>query len=82
MHTGSPSGYLQLHSFPSSQDLKFRILVKGKTQSSRLGQMGKSVSSASFASSCEDDETSSNKSASKKDPTYVSLEALMSLSVC
>uniref|UniRef100_A0A8C7WRP6 Phosphoinositide phospholipase C n=1 Tax=Oryzias sinensis TaxID=183150 RepID=A0A8C7WRP6_9TELE len=67
-----PLSDLPLTELPSPEDLKFRILVKGKTHSPRLGQMGKSASSASFASSCEDDETSSNKSASKKDPTYVS----------
>ncbi|XP_019949828.1 1-phosphatidylinositol 4,5-bisphosphate phosphodiesterase delta-3-A [Paralichthys olivaceus] len=57
-----------LKDLPSPEDLKGRILVKGKKHIPHLGQLG---SSASFSSSSEDELAISNKNTPKKDPTKV-----------
>ncbi|KAM7371659.1 hypothetical protein PAMP_008876 [Pampus punctatissimus] len=53
---------------PSPEELKGRILVKGKKQLPHLGQTG---SCASFSSSSDDEVASSNKNTPKKDPAKV-----------
>ncbi|KAM7387292.1 hypothetical protein PAMA_009761 [Pampus argenteus] len=53
---------------PSPEELKGRILLKGKKQLPHLGQTG---SCASFSSSSDDEVASSNKNAPKKDPAKV-----------
>uniref|UniRef100_A0A8D3CN94 Phosphoinositide phospholipase C n=1 Tax=Scophthalmus maximus TaxID=52904 RepID=A0A8D3CN94_SCOMX len=60
-----------LKDLPSPEELKGRILVKGKKQIPHLGQLGKTGSSASFSSSSEDELAVGNKNAPKKDPTKV-----------
>uniref|UniRef100_A0A8C9YLS5 Phosphoinositide phospholipase C n=1 Tax=Sander lucioperca TaxID=283035 RepID=A0A8C9YLS5_SANLU len=57
---------------PSPEELKGRILVKGKKQIPHLGQLGKAGSCASFSSSSEDEPASSYKNTPKKDPAKVS----------
>ena len=49
------------------QELKCRILIKGKKDTPHLGQLGKTSSSASFSSSSEEEPAGSNK----KDPSKV-----------
>ncbi|TNN85881.1 1-phosphatidylinositol 4,5-bisphosphate phosphodiesterase delta-3-A [Liparis tanakae] len=56
---------------PSPEELKGRILVKGKKLIPHLGQLSKDGSCASFSSSSEDEPASSNKNTSKKDPAKV-----------
>ncbi|XP_036003670.1 1-phosphatidylinositol 4,5-bisphosphate phosphodiesterase delta-3-A isoform X1 [Fundulus heteroclitus] len=46
---------------PSPEELRGRILVKGKRHTPHLGQLGKNGSFASFSSSCEDEQASTNK---------------------
>uniref|UniRef100_A0A3Q2QK22 Phosphoinositide phospholipase C n=1 Tax=Fundulus heteroclitus TaxID=8078 RepID=A0A3Q2QK22_FUNHE len=46
---------------PSPEELRGRILVKGKRHPPHLGQLGKNGSFASFSSSCEDEQASTNK---------------------
>uniref|UniRef100_A0A7N8Y9D9 Phosphoinositide phospholipase C n=1 Tax=Mastacembelus armatus TaxID=205130 RepID=A0A7N8Y9D9_9TELE len=62
-HTDKP-----LKDLPSPEELKGRILVKGKKQTPHLGQQG---SYASFSSSFEEELASSNKNTPKKDPAKV-----------
>lgn len=50
-----------LKDLPSPEDLKGRILVKGKRDTPHLGQLGKTSSSASFSSSSEEEVVGSNK---------------------
>ncbi|XP_071324548.1 1-phosphatidylinositol 4,5-bisphosphate phosphodiesterase delta-3-A isoform X1 [Trachinotus anak] len=61
-----------LKDLPSPEELKGRILVKGKKQIPHLGQLGKTSSCASFSSSSEDELAGSNKNTPKKDPAKVS----------
>ncbi|CAN9505445.1 unnamed protein product [Ophioblennius macclurei] len=61
----------RLKELPSPEDLKGRILVKGKKHTPHLSQLGKTGSSASFSSSSEDELASSTKSTPKKDPAKV-----------
>uniref|UniRef100_A0A665U966 Phosphoinositide phospholipase C n=1 Tax=Echeneis naucrates TaxID=173247 RepID=A0A665U966_ECHNA len=61
-----------LEDLPSPEELKGRILVKGKKHIPHLGQLGKTSSCASFSSSSEDELAGSNKNTPKKDPTKVS----------
>ncbi|KAA8585399.1 hypothetical protein FQN60_004093 [Etheostoma spectabile] len=56
---------------PSPEELKGRILVKGKKLIPHLGQLGKAGSCASFSSSSEEEPASSNKNTPKKDPAKV-----------
>ncbi|XP_049417638.1 1-phosphatidylinositol 4,5-bisphosphate phosphodiesterase delta-3-A [Epinephelus fuscoguttatus] len=56
---------------PSPEELKGRILIKGKKHNPHLGQLGKNGSCASFSSSSEDEFASSNKNTPKKDPAKV-----------
>uniref|UniRef100_A0A672H4Q6 Phosphoinositide phospholipase C n=1 Tax=Salarias fasciatus TaxID=181472 RepID=A0A672H4Q6_SALFA len=60
-----------LRELPSPEDLKGRILVKGKKHTPHLSQLGKTGSSASFSSSSEDELASSTKSTPKKEPAKV-----------
>ncbi|XP_076153702.1 1-phosphatidylinositol 4,5-bisphosphate phosphodiesterase delta-3-A-like isoform X2 [Alosa pseudoharengus] len=53
-----PLGDQDLHSLPSPEDLKGRILVKGKKM---IGQMGKTGSCASFSSSSDDEAGAATK---------------------
>uniref|UniRef100_A0A672H4J7 Phosphoinositide phospholipase C n=1 Tax=Salarias fasciatus TaxID=181472 RepID=A0A672H4J7_SALFA len=63
-----------LRELPSPEDLKGRILVKGKKHTPHLSQLGKTGSSASFSSSSEDELASSTKSTPKKEPAKLSPE--------
>uniref|UniRef100_A0A3Q3J381 Phosphoinositide phospholipase C n=1 Tax=Monopterus albus TaxID=43700 RepID=A0A3Q3J381_MONAL len=58
-----------LKDLPSPEDLKGRILVKGKKHTPHLCQVGKTSSNASVSSGSEDDLASSIKNTPKKDPT-------------
>ncbi|XP_056258211.1 1-phosphatidylinositol 4,5-bisphosphate phosphodiesterase delta-3-A [Seriola aureovittata] len=69
-----------LKDLPSPEELKGRILVKGKKQIPHLGQLGKTGSCASFSSSSEDELASSNKNTPKKDPAKVSCKLSPELS--
>ncbi|CAJ1076261.1 -phosphatidylinositol 4%2C5-bisphosphate phosphodiesterase delta-3-A [Xyrichtys novacula] len=60
-----------LKDLPSPEELKGRILVKGKKHTPHLGQLGKNGSCASFSSSSEDELAGSNKNTPKKDPAKV-----------
>uniref|UniRef100_A0A8C4NRD3 Phosphoinositide phospholipase C n=1 Tax=Dicentrarchus labrax TaxID=13489 RepID=A0A8C4NRD3_DICLA len=60
-----------LKDLPSPEELKGRILVKGKKQISHLSQLGKNDSCASFSSSSEDEIAGSTKNTPKKDPAMV-----------
>ncbi|XP_039972491.1 1-phosphatidylinositol 4,5-bisphosphate phosphodiesterase delta-3-A [Xiphias gladius] len=61
----------RLKDLPSPEELKGRILVKGKKQIPHLGQLGKTSSCASFSSSSEDELAGSNKNTLKKDPAKI-----------
>uniref|UniRef100_A0A3P8VK95 Phosphoinositide phospholipase C n=1 Tax=Cynoglossus semilaevis TaxID=244447 RepID=A0A3P8VK95_CYNSE len=61
-----------LRELPSPEELKGRILVKGKKHIPHLGQLDKTGSSASFSSSSEDEQGISNKNTPRKDPARVS----------
>uniref|UniRef100_A0A665U8R1 Phosphoinositide phospholipase C n=1 Tax=Echeneis naucrates TaxID=173247 RepID=A0A665U8R1_ECHNA len=69
-----------LEDLPSPEELKGRILVKGKKHIPHLGQLGKTSSCASFSSSSEDELAGSNKNTPKKDPTKVSCKLSPELS--
>ncbi|KAG7506238.1 1-phosphatidylinositol 4,5-bisphosphate phosphodiesterase delta-3-A-like [Solea senegalensis] len=60
-----------LKELPSPEELKCRILVKGKKQIPHLGQLDKTGSSASFSSSSEDELAMGNKNTPKRDPARV-----------
>uniref|UniRef100_A0A8C5HF03 Phosphoinositide phospholipase C n=1 Tax=Gouania willdenowi TaxID=441366 RepID=A0A8C5HF03_GOUWI len=60
-----------LKALPSPEELKGRILVKGKKHTPHLSQLSKSGSSASFSSSSEDELASNNKSTPRKEPTKI-----------
>ncbi|KAM3599068.1 uncharacterized protein V6R79_026267 [Siganus canaliculatus] len=60
-----------LRDLPSPEELKGRILIKGKKHIPHLGQLGKNGSCASFSSSSEDELANSTKSTPKKDPPKV-----------
>ncbi|KAF3699881.1 1-phosphatidylinositol 4,5-bisphosphate phosphodiesterase delta-3-A [Channa argus] len=60
-----------LKELPSPEELKGRILIKGKKHTSHLGQIGKTSSCASFSSSSDNELASSNKNGTKKDPAKV-----------
>ncbi|KAG7234782.1 hypothetical protein INR49_003996 [Caranx melampygus] len=64
----------RLKDLPSPEELKGRILVKGKKQIPHLAQLGKTGSSASFSSSSEDELASSNKKEPAKVPSKLSPE--------
>ncbi|XP_008289006.1 1-phosphatidylinositol 4,5-bisphosphate phosphodiesterase delta-3-A [Stegastes partitus] len=66
-----PLSEQSLKEMPSPEELKGRILVKGKKHTPHLGQLGKTSSSASFSSSSDDELASSNKNTPKKDPAKV-----------
>ncbi|KAF7661556.1 hypothetical protein LDENG_00259330 [Lucifuga dentata] len=57
-----------LKDLPSPEELKGRILIKGKKHIPHLGQLGKTESSVSFSSSFEDEFACSNKNTPKKEP--------------
>ncbi|XP_036445128.1 1-phosphatidylinositol 4,5-bisphosphate phosphodiesterase delta-3-A isoform X1 [Colossoma macropomum] len=61
-----PLGDQSLNQLPSPEELKGRILVKGKKLGA--GQLGKTNSSASFSSSSDEETGGSIKSPNKKDP--------------
>uniref|UniRef100_A0A672H4U1 Phosphoinositide phospholipase C n=1 Tax=Salarias fasciatus TaxID=181472 RepID=A0A672H4U1_SALFA len=67
-----------LRELPSPEDLKGRILVKGKKHTPHLSQLGKTGSSASFSSSSEDELASSTKSTPKKEPVCAKLSPELS----
>uniref|UniRef100_A0AAQ5XCP0 Phosphoinositide phospholipase C n=1 Tax=Amphiprion ocellaris TaxID=80972 RepID=A0AAQ5XCP0_AMPOC len=60
-----------LKELPSPEELRGRILVKGKKHTPHLGQLGKTGSTASFSSSSDDELAGSNKNTPKKDPAKV-----------
>ncbi|XP_053194033.1 1-phosphatidylinositol 4,5-bisphosphate phosphodiesterase delta-3-A [Scomber japonicus] len=62
---------------PSPEELKGRILVKGKKHIPHLGQLGKT---SSFSSSSDDELASSNKNTPKKLPAKVSCKVSPELS--
>ncbi|XP_072224596.1 1-phosphatidylinositol 4,5-bisphosphate phosphodiesterase delta-3-A-like [Leuresthes tenuis] len=64
-----PLSDLPLKELPSPEELKGRILVKGKKHTPHLAQLSKNGSFASFSSSSEDE--SSNKNTPKKEPAKV-----------
>ncbi|XP_027898330.1 1-phosphatidylinositol 4,5-bisphosphate phosphodiesterase delta-3-A [Xiphophorus couchianus] len=66
-----PFSDLPLNELPSPEELRGRILVKGKRHTPHLGQLGKNGSFASFSSSCEDDQGSINKNTPKSDSAKV-----------
>uniref|UniRef100_A0A669C434 Phosphoinositide phospholipase C n=1 Tax=Oreochromis niloticus TaxID=8128 RepID=A0A669C434_ORENI len=57
-----------LRDLPSPEELKGRILVKGKKHTPHLGELGKNSSCTSFSSSSEDELAGSIKSTPMKDP--------------
>ncbi|XP_076000183.1 1-phosphatidylinositol 4,5-bisphosphate phosphodiesterase delta-3-A-like [Genypterus blacodes] len=57
-----------LKDLPSPEELKGRILIKGKKHIPHLGKLGNQGSSASFSSSSEDEIACSNKSTPRKEP--------------
>uniref|UniRef100_A0A3B3ZAQ0 Phosphoinositide phospholipase C n=1 Tax=Periophthalmus magnuspinnatus TaxID=409849 RepID=A0A3B3ZAQ0_9GOBI len=64
-----------LNELPSPEELKYRILVKGKKHTPHLGQLVKTGSSASFSSSTELEELgNSSKNTPKRDSTKLSPE--------
>ncbi|XP_068606497.1 1-phosphatidylinositol 4,5-bisphosphate phosphodiesterase delta-3-A-like [Brachionichthys hirsutus] len=63
-----------LPDLPSPEELKGRILIKGKKLIPHLSQLGKNDSSASFSSSSEEEFASSSKNTPKKDPAKVSVK--------
>uniref|UniRef100_A0A1A7WC91 Phosphoinositide phospholipase C n=1 Tax=Iconisemion striatum TaxID=60296 RepID=A0A1A7WC91_9TELE len=67
-----PLSDLLLEELPSPEELKGCILVKGKKATPHLGQLSKNGSCASFSSSTEEDQASSNKNMPRGDPTRVS----------
>ncbi|KAM9784670.1 1-phosphatidylinositol 4,5-bisphosphate phosphodiesterase delta-3-A isoform 2-T3 [Syngnathus typhle] len=69
-----------LKDLPSPEELRGRILVKGKKQIPQLGQLGKNGSYGSFSSSSEDEQTGANKSTPKKDPAKVCSKLSVELS--
>nr|XP_004552430.2 1-phosphatidylinositol 4,5-bisphosphate phosphodiesterase delta-3-A isoform X1 [Maylandia zebra] len=60
-----------LRDLPSPEELKGRILVKGKKHTPHLGELVKNSSCTSFSSSSEDELASSIKSTPMKDPAKV-----------
>uniref|UniRef100_A0A668UCM6 Phosphoinositide phospholipase C n=1 Tax=Oreochromis aureus TaxID=47969 RepID=A0A668UCM6_OREAU len=60
-----------LRDLPSPEELKGRILVKGKKHTPHLGELGKNSSCTSFSSSSEDELAGSIKSTPMKDPAKV-----------
>ncbi|XP_061556433.1 1-phosphatidylinositol 4,5-bisphosphate phosphodiesterase delta-3-A isoform X2 [Phycodurus eques] len=69
-----------LKDLPSPEELRGRILVKGKKQIPHLGQLGKNGSCGSFSSSSEDEQAGGNKSTPKKDPAKVCSKLSVELS--
>lgn len=67
----------KLFRWSSLQELKGRILIKGKKHTPHLAQMAKTSSCASFSSSSDDELASSSKNTSKKDPAKVSSGGLV-----
>uniref|UniRef100_A0A669CDK4 Phosphoinositide phospholipase C n=1 Tax=Oreochromis niloticus TaxID=8128 RepID=A0A669CDK4_ORENI len=61
-----------LRDLPSPEELKGRILVKGKKHTPHLGELGKNSSCTSFSSSSEDELAGSIKSTPMKDPAKLS----------
>ncbi|XP_030649363.1 1-phosphatidylinositol 4,5-bisphosphate phosphodiesterase delta-3-A [Chanos chanos] len=70
-----PLSDLPLKQLPSPEELKGRILLKGKKL---IGQLGKTNSCASFSSSSDDETGGGNKSTSKKDPAKVTTSSKLS----
>ncbi|XP_038151775.1 1-phosphatidylinositol 4,5-bisphosphate phosphodiesterase delta-3-A [Cyprinodon tularosa] len=66
-----PLSDLPLKELPSPEELKGRILVKGKRHTPHLGQLEKNASFPSFSSSFEDEQGSMNKNTPKGDPAKV-----------
>ncbi|KAK5624270.1 1-phosphatidylinositol 4 5-bisphosphate phosphodiesterase delta-3-A [Crenichthys baileyi] len=66
-----PLSDLPLKELPSPEELRGRILVKGRRHISHLGQLEKNGSFTSFSSSSEDEQASINKNTPKSDPTRV-----------
>ncbi|XP_037545164.1 1-phosphatidylinositol 4,5-bisphosphate phosphodiesterase delta-3-A [Nematolebias whitei] len=62
---------LPLKELPSPEELKWRILVKGKKETPHLDQLNKNGSFASFSSSTEEEPASGNRSTPKTDPAKV-----------
>uniref|UniRef100_G3P4B1 Phosphoinositide phospholipase C n=1 Tax=Gasterosteus aculeatus aculeatus TaxID=481459 RepID=G3P4B1_GASAC len=66
-----PLGAQPPQDLPSPEELKGRILVKGKKLIPHLGQSGKGGSCSSFASSFEDEPVSGSRNTPKKDAAKV-----------
>lgn len=66
-----PLSDLPLTELPSPEELRGRILVKGKRHTPHLGQLGKNSSFTSFSSSSDDEQASMNKNTPKSDPAKV-----------
>ncbi|XP_055017175.1 1-phosphatidylinositol 4,5-bisphosphate phosphodiesterase delta-3-A-like, partial [Boleophthalmus pectinirostris] len=70
-----------LNQLPSPEELKYRILVKGKKHTPHLGQLSKTGSAASFSSSTDlEDLGTSSKNTPKRDPAKVSSKLSQDLS--
>ncbi|XP_029015446.1 1-phosphatidylinositol 4,5-bisphosphate phosphodiesterase delta-3-A isoform X2 [Betta splendens] len=68
-----------IQELPSPEELKGRILVKGKKHAPHLGQVGKTSSTTSFSSS-SDDELTGSKNTPRTDPAKVSAKLSPELS--
>ncbi|MED6274048.1 1-phosphatidylinositol 4 5-bisphosphate phosphodiesterase delta-3-A [Characodon lateralis] len=66
-----PLSDLPLKELPSPEELRGRILVKGRRHISHLGQLEKNGSFTSFSSSSEAEQASMNKNTPKSDPARV-----------
>ncbi|XP_047211956.1 1-phosphatidylinositol 4,5-bisphosphate phosphodiesterase delta-3-A-like [Girardinichthys multiradiatus] len=66
-----PLSDLPLKELPSPEELRGRILVKGRRHISHLGQLEKNGSFTSFFSSSEAEQASINKNTPKSDPARV-----------
>ncbi|MEQ2158255.1 1-phosphatidylinositol 4 5-bisphosphate phosphodiesterase delta-3-A [Goodea atripinnis] len=66
-----PVSDLPLKELPSPEELRGRILVKGRRHVSHLGQLEKNGSFTSFFSSSEAEQASMNKNTPKSDPARV-----------
>ncbi|XP_003964868.2 1-phosphatidylinositol 4,5-bisphosphate phosphodiesterase delta-3-A [Takifugu rubripes] len=69
-----------LTDLPSPEELRGRILIKGKKHTPHLAQLGKNGSCASFSSSSDEEVANAVKNAPKKEPAKVSLKLSPELS--
>ncbi|XP_017274967.1 1-phosphatidylinositol 4,5-bisphosphate phosphodiesterase delta-3-A isoform X2 [Kryptolebias marmoratus] len=66
-----PLADLPLRDLPSPEELKWRILVKGKKETPHLDQLSKNESFASFSSTTDEEPAGGNRNAPKNDPAKV-----------